>query len=286
MRSRWPSRETPLLRRVIAWARSPSIDAVSACARIPTSSGSWRALAPPPGKTTAPQAKPALFRVRYDGSVNEPLGMAVVRALTDAYAEFSRRLGGSPDEPITVVLQTEARFQGGRAPHLGGRDQRRDDPRCRSGSRAPDAALGAGAAPRAGALLHRRTHGRQLPDLAPGGNRPVARGGRRESRRREPGGGCARAGCCPPADPGGPVPGSLGARRHPGLRGEPLGRGLYRRREAGRPGSCGCCPPSGIGCPPKRLCPWPWRSAIRSSRRAGPIPQGRGSQARRQLNVG
>jgi tetratricopeptide (TPR) repeat protein len=73
-------------------------------------------LAPSPGKTTAAQAKPAQFRVRYDGSVNEPLGMAVVRALTDAYAEFARRLGGSPDEPITVVLQTEARFQGGAPP--------------------------------------------------------------------------------------------------------------------------------------------------------------------------
>jgi tetratricopeptide (TPR) repeat protein len=69
-----------------------------------------------PGGQAASQAKPAQFRVRYDGGVNEPLGMAVVRALSDAYAEFARRLGGSPDEPITVVLQTEARFQGGAPP--------------------------------------------------------------------------------------------------------------------------------------------------------------------------
>ena len=73
-------------------------------------------LAPAPERPTMPPSKPAQFRVRYDGSVNEPLGMAVVRALTDAYSEFARRLGGSPDEPITVVLQTEARFQGGAPP--------------------------------------------------------------------------------------------------------------------------------------------------------------------------
>jgi tetratricopeptide (TPR) repeat protein len=70
----------------------------------------------PPGASPGPQARPAQFRVRYDGGVNEPLGMAVVRALTDAHAEFTRRLGGSPEEPITVVLQTEARFQGGASP--------------------------------------------------------------------------------------------------------------------------------------------------------------------------
>lgn len=69
----------------------------------------------PPAAPGSP-AKPAQFRVRYDGSINEPLGMAVVRALTDTYTEFTQRLGGSPDEPITVVLQTEARFQGGAPP--------------------------------------------------------------------------------------------------------------------------------------------------------------------------
>jgi tetratricopeptide (TPR) repeat protein len=77
-----------------------------------------RKLSAGPSEARAPaaQIRPAQFRVRYDGSVNEPLGMSVVRVLTDAYSEFSRRLGGSPDEPITVVLQTEARFQGGAPP--------------------------------------------------------------------------------------------------------------------------------------------------------------------------
>lgn len=60
--------------------------------------------------------KGALFRLRYDGGVNEPLGMAVLNALTDAYNEYARRLGGSPDKPITVVLQAEARFQDARPP--------------------------------------------------------------------------------------------------------------------------------------------------------------------------
>ena len=60
--------------------------------------------------------RPAQFRVRYDGGVNEPLGLAVVRVLNEAYTEFQRRLGGSPDGPITIVLQTEARFQDGAPP--------------------------------------------------------------------------------------------------------------------------------------------------------------------------
>jgi len=69
-----------------------------------------------PSAMPAKPAKGALFRVRYDGSVNEPLGMAVLQSLTGAYSEYARRLGGSPDEPITVVLQTEARFQDARPP--------------------------------------------------------------------------------------------------------------------------------------------------------------------------
>ena len=64
----------------------------------------------------ATPSRGALFRVRYDGGINEPLGMAVLKSLTEAHSEYSRRLGGSPDEPITIVLQTEARFQDGRPP--------------------------------------------------------------------------------------------------------------------------------------------------------------------------
>jgi tetratricopeptide (TPR) repeat protein len=53
----------------------------------------------------------ARFRLRYDGSVREPLGAAVLETLTAAYAEYQRRLGFRPEEPVTVVLQTEAAFQ-------------------------------------------------------------------------------------------------------------------------------------------------------------------------------
>ena len=53
----------------------------------------------------------ALFRLRYDGAVNEPLGVAVLQLLTDAFAEYGRRLGFSPPEPVTVILQTETDFQ-------------------------------------------------------------------------------------------------------------------------------------------------------------------------------
>jgi len=58
----------------------------------------------------------AEFRIRYDGGVNEPLGMAVLETLTTTYREYARRLGFRPDEPVTVVLQTAAAFEDGRAP--------------------------------------------------------------------------------------------------------------------------------------------------------------------------
>jgi len=58
----------------------------------------------------------AQFRIRYDGGLNEPLGLAVVHILTDTFSEYSRRLGGSPEAPITVILQTQARFQDSRTP--------------------------------------------------------------------------------------------------------------------------------------------------------------------------
>jgi len=55
--------------------------------------------------------KGAQFRIRYDGGVNEPLGTAVLEALTEAYAEYAKRLGFHPDDPVTVVLQMSATFQ-------------------------------------------------------------------------------------------------------------------------------------------------------------------------------
>jgi tetratricopeptide (TPR) repeat protein len=62
----------------------------------------------PPAATAAPEAQ---FRIRYDGGVNEPLGMAVLKALSDSYSEYTKRLGFSPDFPVTVVLETNAGFR-------------------------------------------------------------------------------------------------------------------------------------------------------------------------------
>lgn len=64
----------------------------------------------------AQPSRGAQFRLRYDGGVNEPLGMAVLKSLSDAYAEFAKRLGAAPDNPITVVLQTGAAFAEARVP--------------------------------------------------------------------------------------------------------------------------------------------------------------------------
>ncbi len=62
------------------------------------------------GPAPAQPSRGAQFRLQYDGGVNEPLGRAVLKALSEAYAEFSRRLGASPSEPIAVVLQTGERL--------------------------------------------------------------------------------------------------------------------------------------------------------------------------------
>ncbi len=66
-------------------------------------------LAPAPA---TPTVNGAQLRLRYDGSVNEPLGAAVLAALGDAFAEYGRRLGAQPSQPVTVVLQTGTEFQG------------------------------------------------------------------------------------------------------------------------------------------------------------------------------
>jgi tetratricopeptide (TPR) repeat protein len=65
---------------------------------------------PSPSPSTGP-TRGAQFRIKYDGGINEPLGMAVLQTLTQAHEEYGRRLGFSPDVPITVVLQTETAFQ-------------------------------------------------------------------------------------------------------------------------------------------------------------------------------
>jgi hypothetical protein len=77
--------------------------------------------ATPVTRPTAPAGQPpelpeAQFRIRYDGSVNEPLGKAVLAALTDAYTEYQTRLGFHPESPVTVVLSMSAGVPDSRAP--------------------------------------------------------------------------------------------------------------------------------------------------------------------------
>jgi hypothetical protein len=69
---------------------------------------------PPGPRAATPPA--AQFRMRYEGGVDEPLGMAVLDTLSQAYAEYARRLGFAPDGPVTVVLQMGTAFQEGGAP--------------------------------------------------------------------------------------------------------------------------------------------------------------------------
>jgi len=54
----------------------------------------------------------AQLRIRYDGSVNEPLGAQVLAALGEAFAEYERHFGPVMTQPVTVVLQTTTEFQG------------------------------------------------------------------------------------------------------------------------------------------------------------------------------
>ena len=76
------------------------------------------AASPLPLPVPAPRrATPAAqFRIRYDGGINEPLGLAVLDVLSRAYKEYARRLGFAPEDPVTVVLQMGTAFQEGGAP--------------------------------------------------------------------------------------------------------------------------------------------------------------------------
>ncbi len=58
----------------------------------------------------APGLGDTRFRVRYEGSPREALGVAVLKMLAEAYGEHQKRLGFAPDSPITVVLQTDSNF--------------------------------------------------------------------------------------------------------------------------------------------------------------------------------
>jgi tetratricopeptide (TPR) repeat protein len=69
-------------------------------------------VAPAPAKP----AQGAQFRIRYDGGVNEPLGVAVLDVLTRAYDEYANRLGFRPEDPVVVLLMMETGFPEGRVP--------------------------------------------------------------------------------------------------------------------------------------------------------------------------
>ena len=53
----------------------------------------------------------ARFRIRFDGASDEPLGLAVLNVLDQAWEDHERRLGFAPSLPVTVVLQTARAFQ-------------------------------------------------------------------------------------------------------------------------------------------------------------------------------
>jgi tetratricopeptide (TPR) repeat protein len=61
--------------------------------------------------TSIASVSSARFRILYDGGADEPLGLAVLRALDAAWEEYQHRLGFSPDLPVTVVLQTATTFR-------------------------------------------------------------------------------------------------------------------------------------------------------------------------------
>src|SRR5207249_316232 len=68
------------------------------------------------GPAPARPAQGAQFRIRYDGGVNEPLGVAVLDVLTKAHAEYARRLGFRPEDPVVVLLMMETGIPEGRVP--------------------------------------------------------------------------------------------------------------------------------------------------------------------------
>ena len=53
----------------------------------------------------------ARFRIRYHGTADEPLGLAVLGVLDRTWDEYEAQLGFSPDLPVTVVLQTASAFR-------------------------------------------------------------------------------------------------------------------------------------------------------------------------------
>ncbi len=61
--------------------------------------------------SSAASASSARFRIQYDGGADEPLGLAVLRVLDEAWDEYAGTLGFAPGQPVTVVLQTATSFR-------------------------------------------------------------------------------------------------------------------------------------------------------------------------------
>ena len=59
---------------------------------------------------SAAAASSARFNIRFDGASDEPLGLAVLKVLDEAWQDHERQLGFAPDQPVTVVLQTAKAF--------------------------------------------------------------------------------------------------------------------------------------------------------------------------------
>jgi tetratricopeptide (TPR) repeat protein len=62
------------------------------------------------------QVSSARFRIRYDGTADEPLGLGVLGVLDRSWEEYEKWLGFSPDLPITVVLTSSSFGDSPRAP--------------------------------------------------------------------------------------------------------------------------------------------------------------------------
>lgn len=82
--------------------------AAAAAAAGASPRGEIRATAP---SASGPGGDGAQIRIRYEGGVNEPLGLAVVGIVEQAWSEHARRLSYEPQRSVTVELQTQAQFE-------------------------------------------------------------------------------------------------------------------------------------------------------------------------------
>ena len=60
---------------------------------------------------SAASSSSARLQIRYDGASDQPLGLAVLRVLDLAWAEYEKRLGFAPAQAVTVVLETATSFR-------------------------------------------------------------------------------------------------------------------------------------------------------------------------------